>query len=283
MPGGKISTDNLVQWVKDNHPEKKALLVTNVKEQGSEYTHKKISADDLIVFDTAIDNMMRITEEDYGNFARGWTDEMNDNEERYFEIVERGGVGFVEWLDEYRQKYEEENGEMAAPVRASMDIDYIGLGLKGTRRVSNKIANNSNLRHFIRKGIPIQMHPRLQAFIVATTKDFDKLPKKLRIDIEQGKMNIYTVINLLRDASSLNTFTFQAIAKYIYDNEEAAKLTFKEMQSTFDELDKLSVASLMPHNTGQVMSIKEMEKLADDIYDEANKNPELEKSVRKSK
>ena len=48
------------------------------------------------------------------------------------------------------------------------------------RYVSNKLAKESNLKYFIKKGKPILMDPTLQEFIIATTDGFDKLPIVLK-------------------------------------------------------------------------------------------------------
>ena len=61
------------------------------------------------------------------------------------------------------------------------------------RKVSNVEAAQSNLKYWIKKGKPIQVNPKIQNFVKATTTDFDKLPTKIKDKIKEGSLTIYDI------------------------------------------------------------------------------------------
>ena len=84
--------------------------------------------------------------------------------------------------------------------------------------ISNDRAKKSNLRYFIRKGRPIQMHSDVAAFVESTTADFDQLSKYFQVRIKKGKLTRHDISNYIATTKSINAFTWKAIAKYIYHN-----------------------------------------------------------------
>lgn len=114
-----------------------------------------------------------------------------------------------------------------------------------SRYISNKVAKESNMKYWIQKGIPIQVHPAVRDFVVATTKDFDKLPTKLKQLIKKHALTKYDLIDIVATSSNLDDYTFKAIAEHAFHNEELAKLTFKEMRSLMDNIEELATVSTL--------------------------------------
>ena len=112
-----------------------------------------------------------------------------------------------------------------------------------TRYITNKRANESNLKYFVKKGVPIQMHPGIADFIESTTTEFDKLPTILKDKIKAGTLNKYDILDYVATANNIDDFTFKAIARNIFNNTEAEKITYKDMKKLFNELEELATIS----------------------------------------
>lgn len=113
-----------------------------------------------------------------------------------------------------------------------------------SRKISNKIAEQSNLKYFIKKGQQIQLDERVQQFVINTTDDFDKLEPVIQKAIKAGTMTLLDLQNYVETANSMNDYTFKKIAKYIYENEEVAKLTYKEMIKILENLEEIDALKL---------------------------------------
>lgn len=135
--------------------------------------------------------------------------------------------------------------------------------------VSNKIAQQSNLKYWIQKGIPIQVNPNIQDFVVSTTKDFDKLPKVIRNQIQNGKLTKRSLIHYVSTTNSMNDYTFKAIAEYMFKNQELAKITFKEMQKLMDNIEGLSAMIYLTDERYTKMSPANLEKVYKTALDKA--------------
>ena len=107
---------------------------------------------------------------------------------------------------------------------------------KGLRFISQKRALLSNLKYFIRKGATIQMHSGLAAFIEGTTHDFRKLPKVIRNEIEAGTLTKQKLDHYLQTTKSMNDYTYQMAAKYIFKNEAAAEISYNDMKQIQDNI-----------------------------------------------
>lgn len=95
---------------------------------------------------------------------------------------------------------------------------------KNRKYIRNTTAAKSNLKYFIKKGKPIQMHMDVAAFIEGTTDNFDKLSKFFQVRIKNGTLTYHDIINYVATTKSINDYTWQAIANYIYHNEYIAAL-----------------------------------------------------------
>lgn len=153
---------------------------------------------------------------------------------------------------------------------------------KTVRYISNAIAWKSNLKYFIKKGTPIQMDTNVAAFVSNTTADFDKLPRVLKDKILKGELNKFDIINFVATAKSMNDFTFQTIAKYIYHNEALAKLTFKEALDITADISDLAALEILVENPEASRTPSELKQSLIDINQAAATNEVLAKKLAKS-
>ena len=127
-----------------------------------------------------------------------------------------------------------------------------------TRYITNKRANQSNLKYFVKKGVPIQMHPGVADFIESTTTEFDKLPTILKDKIKAGTLNKYDILDYVATANNIDDFTFKAIAKNIFNNTEAEKITYKDMKKLFNELEELATISYIAEHLDKQLTPTEL-------------------------
>lgn len=120
---------------------------------------------------------------------------------------------------------------------------------KGLRFISQKRAQLSNLKYFIKKGSTIQMHSGLAAFIEGTTHDFKKLPKIIRNEIEAGTLTKQKLDHYLQTTKSMNDYTYQMAAKYIFKNEAAAEINYNDMKQIQDNVQQLAAVSYVLSKT----------------------------------
>lgn len=101
------------------------------------------------------------------------------------------------------------------------------------RYVSNKDAQGTNLKYFIKKNVPIQMDTAMQDLIV--NLDLEQTDSSLRnmIDGKQkGTLNKQRLYEYIRTAKSINDYTFKMINKYIFQNP--AIKNFKQLRAYAD-------------------------------------------------
>lgn len=113
----------------------------------------------------------------------------------------------------------------------------------GLRYVAQKRARLSNLKYFIRKGSIIQMHSGLASFIESTTHDFQKLPKVLRNEIEAGTLTKQKLDHYLQTSKRINDYTYQMAARYIFNNEAAAEISYNDMTQIEENIQQLAALS----------------------------------------
>ena len=129
----------------------------------------------------------------------------------------------------------------------------------GTRYISNKVAQNSNLKYFIRKGVPIQMDSGVANFVVSTTAEFKSLPKFLQDKILKGELTKFDIIEYVATANKINDFTFKAIAKYVFKNAALAKITHSQMLTVINDIETYAAtAAILGDNAANAMSIEQM-------------------------
>lgn len=101
------------------------------------------------------------------------------------------------------------------------------------RYVSNKDAQGTNLKYFIKKNVPIQMDPAMQDLIV--NLDLEQTDKDLRDMIDgkrKGTLNKQRLFEYIRTTKSMNDYTFKMINKYIFQNP--AIKNFKQLRAYAD-------------------------------------------------
>lgn len=133
------------------------------------------------------------------------------------------------------------------------------------RYIPNKVAKESNLKYFIRTGIPIRMDPGLANFITSTTKDFDRLPDIIKSKIKNGTLTKLDIYDYIGSTVNLNEFAFKTIAKYVFNNDALANITPNEMYDLQDQISQLAVlqvpylAEAIPNlDTSSQMTPKQM-------------------------
>ena len=141
-----------------------------------------------------------------------------------------------------------------------------------TRYIPNKRANESNLKYFVKKGVPIQMHPGVADFIESTTTEFDKLPNVLKDKIKAGTLNKYDILDYVATANNIDDFTFKAIAKNVFNNTEAEKITYKDMKKLFNELEELATISYIVEHPDRQLTPTELLNEKKVIWKKLNEN-----------
>lgn len=144
-----------------------------------------------------------------------------------------------------------------------------------SRKISNEYARQSNLKYFIKKGQPIQLDERVQQFVIDTTDDSDKLEPVIQKAIKAGTITLQDIRNYVETANSMNDYTFKTIAKYIYENEEVAKLTYKEMIEILEHLEEIDTLKLFLNKSEVIdkkMSYTKMLKAYNKIKEDAKTN-----------
>lgn len=145
-----------------------------------------------------------------------------------------------------------------APDMTNISNQYSEEFYDNSRFISDKIANESNLKYFKKKGRSIYMHPNLKRFIIATTHDFASLDPYLQKQIKAGKLTYNDIKDYAATTTNMNDFTFKSIANYIYNNEEAAKLDFKQMRKILDSLEELATISYIIKNDSAKLTPEEL-------------------------
>lgn len=151
-----------------------------------------------------------------------------------------------------------------------------------SRKVSNKIAEQSNLKYFIKKGKQIQLDERVQNFVKDTTADFDKLEKPIQKAIKNGSLTLLDIQNYVETANSINDYTFQMIAKHIYQNDEVAKLTYKEMIEILKHLEEIDTLKLFLNKSELIdkkMPYSKMIKAYDKIQEQAKTDKKVAEAL----
>lgn len=100
----------------------------------------------------------------------------------------------------------------------------------------------SLLSNFYRKGKQYRLPKILCNFVEAVTPNIDKVDEAIREYIENGKLRLEIIDNYVASSKHINDFTFKAIAKYIYLNDEVAEMTYDEMIELLLKADSVIAA-----------------------------------------
>lgn len=115
----------------------------------------------------------------------------------------------------------------------------------GTRYVSNKEAEGTNLEYFVRKNKPIQMDVRMQDFVKeADPAQLNKSLWKMIGGSEAGTLNVHKLYEYVRTAKVMNDYTFNLINKHFFEN--TAIKNFKQLVKYSEiEADKYYAVSII--------------------------------------
>lgn len=194
---------------------------------------------------------------------------------------------------EYTRDYEDINKQLdelpdeldGEAVKFSKAVDVEPADISESRYVSNKVARQSNLKYYEKKGTPIQLNEKLQDFIVGTTANFDKLDKPLQESIKKGELDIQTIRHYVETTDKMSDYTFKAIAKYIFQNEEVAKLTFDKMIEILEYAQFVEILKLYLNSNSKdidkVQSFEEIKKQYKDMIELGKKDVKVDRRIDK--
>lgn len=264
-----ISTDAIVDYIYNNLKQYKGIYFQNVNELVDD---SEIVADDLALFDTS--RRLQVTTDD-SSFDNSVLNEhrlhkysdlreiYNNKRTEYASTTKQKTQSVTDFLvdptiaEKAYSDYERETGDYTRQLKK--------LAREGGRvYVNNTRANKSNMKYFVKKGKPIIIHPAVLNFVEKTTSNFGKLPKYLQSKIMNGTLNLYDIINYVQTAADMDDYTFKSIAKFIYNNDEAAKLSAEDMYMIFDNIMELgAVAKIVKDRSNELYN---SELTVDDMF-----------------
>ena len=147
------------------------------------------------------------------------------------------------------------------------------------RYVPNKRAKESNLKYWIKTGKQIRVHEGVRDFVEGTTKDFSKLPIILQKKIRSGTLTINDIKDYVKTAKNMDDFTFKAIAKLAFKNDELAKLTPNDMYKLQEDIIDFAEASYISNDLDKIMSPKDLKQEVVNIKKNAS-DSELERASK---
>jgi hypothetical protein len=148
---------------------------------------------------------------------------------------------------------------------------------KEARYINNKVAAQSNLKYFIRKGRPLEPDPDVRDFVISTTKDFNKLPIFLKNKIKNGTLNKFDILGYVATANYMNDYTFKQIASIIYKNEELAKITYEDMRELARRIEQLATLAYLSTDPYVKMTPEEMLDYNEEVMDRITNDSEFKK------
>ena len=237
---GTMNTDLLVYAIKKFHPSKKGILFKNILESARGLDRKTPSYS-FVVFNPD-ESLKQVTYDKGTEFIKAADYKLRRDTYDTFTAADMtmDDDEMAKAREAFFKEYDIDEATMQARIP---DIQ------KGLRFISQKRALLSNLKYFIRKGATIQMHSGLAAFIEGTTHDFRKLPKVIRNEIEAGTLTKQKLDHYLQTTKSMNDYTYQMAAKYIFKNEAAAEISYNDMKQIQDNIQQLAAVSYVLTNT----------------------------------
>lgn len=148
---------------------------------------------------------------------------------------------------------------------------------KEARYISNKVAAQSNLKYFIRKGRPLEPDPDVREFVISTTQDFNKLPIFLKNKIKNGTLNKFDILGYVATANYMNDYTFKQIASIIYKNEELAKITYEDMRELARHIEQLATLAYLSTDPYVKMTPDEMLNYNEEVMERITNDSEFKK------
>jgi hypothetical protein len=255
-----LSTDEIVNQVIQTQPDKKAVLFKNLVEDYG--VSEQEPGDTLALMDK--DAIRRVSVEDNGKFVKAWRGHLKENEA----IANSSSTQMQHLFDNFTRDY------LAGQVNMSEDIETPE---EKKRYISNKVASQSNLKYWIKKGKQIQLDPGVRKFVVSTTANFESLPKYLQQKIKGATLTKYDIIHYVSTATDINNETFKAIARDVFDNIELSKITYKDMRSLMREIEELSAAAYTTGRENEIATPEELLNIVNSARQLAGADPEYGK------
>lgn len=149
-------------------------------------------------------------------------------------------------------------------------------------KITNELAKGNFLAVWVQKGKANRfIDKRVAKFVRSISKeDFTKLPKVLQNQILNAELNLNSIYKYVGTASNMNDYTFKTIAKYVFNNTELAKMTFKDFKYLTDNIADLSAVSFVLSGQEDNVKIKSVEDIKQ-IKNKISKDPELNRKLVK--
>lgn len=148
---------------------------------------------------------------------------------------------------------------------------------KEARYISNKVAAQSNLKYFIKKGRPIQLDPDVKDFVISTTQEFNKLPRFLKSKIQNGTLSKFDILGYVATANNIDDYTFKQIATNVFKNEELAKITYKDMRELGRRIEQLATLAYLSTDPYVKMTPDEMLDYNEEVMKRITNDSEFKK------
>ena len=237
---GTMNTDLLVYAIKKFYPNKKGILFKNIIES-ARGLDRTMPSHSFVVFNPN-ESLKQVTYDSGPEFIDFADYKLRRDTYDTFIAADMTtkDTEMTKAREAFFKEYEIDEATMQARIP---DVQ------KGLRFISQKRAQLSNLKYFIKKGATIQMHSGLAAFIEGTTHDFKKLPKVIRNEIEAGTLTKQKLDHYLQTTKSMNDYTYQMAAKYIFKNEAAAEISYNDMKQIQDNTQQLAAVSYVLSKT----------------------------------
>lgn len=115
------------------------------------------------------------------------------------------------------------------------------------RNFTRKEAANDNRKYFLREGVPPQMDPDLQEFIIKTTGHLNELPQELKFAIKAGQLNKKQLFQWFRtiDPKLVNEFTFNLMNEVFFHNDKIKSMD--ELMAIVDDTDAMIDYNILFH------------------------------------
>lgn len=151
------------------------------------------------------------------------------------------------------------------------------------RYISNKVAKQSNLKYWVKKGQMIQVDPNVANFVIATTNDFDKLSPTIQRMIKEATLTKDNLQKYVATAAHIDDFTFQAIAREVYNNEVVAQMTYKQMLDIFQNLPQYAaMSSFIDEGQNTPMTFDQLVQRYNELKERIKKDSKLSEDFGKA-
>ena len=170
-------------------------------------------------------------------------------------------------------------------MRVITDEDYYAdtdIGDKKDRSyISDEKAKGNKLENWTKKGKRLADN-RVQDFVRAVSKDFDKLSPTMQRMINDAALTSDTMKKYVATAAHIDDFTFQAIARDFYGNDVVAEMTYNDMLDIFQNLTQYAAMSnFIEEGRNTKMTLKEIKQKYNELKSRMQQDYKLAKDYGK--